>query len=130
MLHFDPATTSGSAVASLFRVWCSLRDAGCGHRPNAAELASAVEEMFAGLGRPPAQVEPTGTGEVFTVFGLRYDRADALLLAGVIPGKDAAAAVELDGDELDFSRWIDTFRAESRDAAAMAARAHVESGDC
>ncbi|MDX3204711.1 hypothetical protein ABZZ79_22060 [Streptomyces sp. NPDC006458] len=134
MLHFDPATTSGSAVASLFRVWCSLRDAGCGHRPNAAELAGAVEEMFAGLGLdpagPPAQVEPTGTGEVFTVFGLRYDRADALLVAGVIPGEHAAAAVELDGDELDFSRWIDTFRAESGDAAAMAARAQVESGDC
>ncbi|WP_031036138.1 hypothetical protein [Streptomyces sp. NRRL F-5650] len=93
-----------------------------------------MEEMFAGLGldpaSPPAQVEPTSTGEVFTVFGLRYDRADALLVAGVIPGEHAAASVEVDGDELDFSRWIDTFRAESREAAAMAARAQVESGDC
>ncbi|GGR81748.1 hypothetical protein GCM10010269_21200 [Streptomyces humidus] len=133
MLHFDPATTSGSAVASLFRVWCSLRETGPGHRPEAAELASAVEEMFAGLGLdpdgPPAQVEPPGTGEVFTVFGLRYDRADALLVAGVIPGEHAAAAVELDGDETDFTRWIDTFRAESGDAAATAARAQVEGGN-
>ncbi|MBK3627520.1 hypothetical protein JHN59_22280 [Streptomyces sp. MBT49] len=131
MLHFDPATTSGSAVASLFRVWWSLRETGPGHRPEAAELAGAVEEMFAGLDPdgPPAQVEPPGTGEVFTVFGLRYDRADALLVAGVIPGEHAAAAVELDGDETDFTRWIDTFRAESGAAAATAARAQVEGGD-
>ncbi|MFD8882076.1 hypothetical protein ACFV0H_06075 [Streptomyces erythrochromogenes] len=134
MLHFDPATTSGSAVASLFRVWCSLRDAGPVRQPEAAELADAVEEMFAGLGLdpagPPAQVEPPGKGEVFTVFGLRYDRADALLVAGVIPGEHAAAAAELDGDELNFCRWIDTFRAESGDAAARAARAQVQGGDC
>lgn len=66
---------------------------------------------------------------MFTVFGLRYDRADALLVAGVIPGEHAAAAVELDSDETDFTRWIDTFRAESGDAAAKAARAQVEGGD-
>ncbi|MGD1220616.1 hypothetical protein AB9Q10_19550 [Streptomyces krungchingensis] len=134
MLRFDPATTSGSAVASLFRVWCSLRDAGPGRRPEAVELADAVEEMFVSLGvdpaGPPAQVELPGTGEVFTVFGLRYDRADALLVAGVVPGEHAAAVVELDGDELDFSRWADTVRAESGDAAARAARAQVEGGDC
>ncbi|MEU0350789.1 hypothetical protein ABZ302_28810 [Streptomyces sp. NPDC006237] len=64
-----------------------------------------------------------------TVVGLRYDRADALLAAGVIPGEYAAAAVELDDVELDFSRWIDTFRAESAAAAARAARAQVEGGD-
>ncbi|MBT1189998.1 hypothetical protein HET69_40000 [Streptomyces sp. CJ_13] len=66
MLHFDPTTTSGSAVASLFRVWCSLRDAGPGCRPEAAELAGAVEEMFADLGLdpagPPAQAELPGRG--------------------------------------------------------------------
>lgn len=133
MLRFDPATTSGSAVASLFRTWCSLRDAGPGRWPEAAELADAVQEMFVGLvldsAGPPAQDELPGTGEVFTVFGLRYDRADALLVAGVIPGEHAAAAVELDGDELGFSRWTDTVRAESGDAATRAARAQVEGGD-
>ncbi|MEU7072870.1 hypothetical protein AB0B30_27445 [Streptomyces narbonensis] len=134
MLHFDPATTSGSAVASLFRVWCSLRDADPGRRPAAAELAGAVEEMFADLGLdldgPPAQVQPPGSGEAFTVFGLKYDHADALLIAGVVPGEHAPSAVELDGDEFRFSRWVDTFHAESGDAAARAARAQVERGDC
>ncbi|WP_405759613.1 hypothetical protein [Streptomyces sp. NBC_00073] len=133
MLHFDPTTTSGSAVASLFRAWCSLRDAGPARRPDAAELADAVGEMFACLGLdpsgPPAQVDPPGAGEAFTVFGLRYDRADALMVAGVIPGEHAVAAVELDGDELNFVRWADTFHAASGDAAAMAARAQVERGD-
>ncbi|GLX22578.1 hypothetical protein Slala02_58810 [Streptomyces lavendulae subsp. lavendulae] len=113
-------------MATLFRVWCSLRDTGPGRRPEAAELAGAVEEMFAGLGLdldgPAAQVEPPGPGEVFTVFGLRYDHADALLVAGVVPGDHAASAVELDGEETDFCRWVDTFHAESGDAAARAAR--------
>ncbi|MFF7449953.1 MULTISPECIES: hypothetical protein [unclassified Streptomyces] len=36
---------------------------------------------------------------MFTVFGLRYDCADALLMVGVIPSEHAAAAVELDGDD-------------------------------
>ncbi|WEH37931.1 hypothetical protein PZB75_31510 (plasmid) [Streptomyces sp. AM 4-1-1] len=39
-----------------------------------------MEEMFAGVGLDPAglpaQVEPPGTGEVITVFGLRCDRID------------------------------------------------------
>ena len=88
MLRLDPATTSGSAVAFLFRTWCFLRGAGPGRRPEAAELAYAVEDMAVGHGLdpagPPAQVELAGTGEVFTVFGLRYDRADVLLMVGVI----------------------------------------------
>ncbi|MET9103793.1 hypothetical protein [Streptomyces antibioticus] len=67
MLRLDPATTSGSAVAFLFRTWCFLRDAGPGRRPEAAELADAVEDMAVGLGLdpagPPAQVELAGTGE-------------------------------------------------------------------
>ncbi|WP_327740549.1 hypothetical protein OG749_46815 (plasmid) [Streptomyces nojiriensis] len=133
MLHFDPNTTNGSAVASLFRAWCSLRDAGPACKPAAAELADAVEEMFTCLGLDPsgspAQVDPPGAGETFTVFGLRYDRADALLVAGVIPGDHAVGAVELDGDELNFVRWVDTYHAASGDAAAMAARAQVERGD-
>ncbi|MFK0119374.1 hypothetical protein [Streptomyces sp. NPDC090994] len=133
MLRFDPTTTSGSAVVSLFRVWCSLRDAGPGRRPEPAEPTGALEEMFAGLGPgpagPPAQVEPPGTGGVFTVFGLRYDRVDALLIAGVLPGEHATAAVELDGGEGDFSRWTDTFHAENANAAARAARAQIEGGD-
>ncbi len=86
MLRLDPATTSGSAVAFLFRTWCFLRDAGPGRRPEAAELADAVEDMAVGLGLDP-------------------DRTDALLMVGLIPGEHADAAVELDGDELDFSRW-------------------------
>ncbi|MFI6688435.1 hypothetical protein [Streptomyces sp. NPDC050485] len=133
MLHFDPTTTSGSAVASLFRAWCSLRDAGPGRQPNVTELAGAVEEMFACLSLdpsgPPAQVDPPGEGQVFTVFGLRYDRADALLVAGVLPGEHAAAAAELDGNELHFGRWVDTFHTTSGDAAADAARAQVEQGN-
>ncbi|MFZ3491866.1 hypothetical protein ACODT5_01250 [Streptomyces sp. 5.8] len=66
---------------------------------------------------------------MFTVFGLRYDRADALLVAGVIPGEHAVAGVELDGGELNFGRWADTYHSVSGDAAAVAARAQVERGD-
>ncbi|ODA71687.1 hypothetical protein [Streptomyces sp. AVP053U2] len=54
MLRFAPATTSGSAVAFLFRTWRFLRDAGPGRRPEAAELADAVEDMAVGLGLDPA----------------------------------------------------------------------------
>ncbi|MFC7983284.1 hypothetical protein [Streptomyces sp. NPDC057336] len=105
-------------MVSLIRVRCSLRDAGPGRRPEPAELAGASEEMFAGLGLdpagPPAQ--------------LRHDRVDALLIAGVVPGEHATAAVELNGGERDFFRWIDTFHAENADAAARAAQAQIEGG--
>ncbi|MFD4609992.1 hypothetical protein ACFWOT_18200 [Streptomyces sp. NPDC058440] len=67
---------------------------------------------------------------MFTVFGLRCDRVDPLLVAGVIPGERAAAAVELDGDELDFSWWAGTVRGESGDADARTARAQVVGGGC
>ncbi|KOV54582.1 hypothetical protein ADL00_29815 [Streptomyces sp. AS58] len=109
MLRLDPATTSGSAVAFLFRKWCFLRDAGPGRRPERLNWPTPWRTWPSASAwirpAPHAQVELAGTGEVFTVFGLRYDRADALLMAGVIPGEHAAAVVELDGDELDFSRW-------------------------
>ncbi|MFE3166688.1 hypothetical protein [Streptomyces sp. NPDC059224] len=58
MLRLDPATTSGSAVAFLFRTWCFLRDAGPGRRPEAAELAYAVEDMAVGLGLDPPGPPP------------------------------------------------------------------------
>ncbi|MFI9629711.1 hypothetical protein [Streptomyces sp. NPDC052042] len=57
--------------------------------------------MFGCLGLdrsgPAARVDPPGTGEVFSVFGLRYDRADALIVTGVLPAEHAAAVVEPDG---------------------------------
>ncbi|MFD9773337.1 hypothetical protein ACFWXE_23850 [[Kitasatospora] papulosa] len=74
--------------------------------------------MFAGLGLDPAG-PPAQLG---------HDRVDALLIAGVVPGEHATAAVELYGGEGDFSRWIDTFHAENADAAARAARAQIEGG--
>lgn len=132
MLRFDPTTTSGSAVAALFRTWCSMRDADSTGGLGGSPLAEAVEEAFVDLGldlaAPASQVD-VPVGQVFTVFGLRYDRADALLVAGVLPGEHAASVVELSTDETNFSRWSDTFTAASADAAASAARAQVEQGE-
>jgi hypothetical protein len=109
MLRLDLATTSGSAVAFLFRTWCFLRDAGPGRRPEAAELAYAVEDMAVGLGLdpagPPCASRAGWHGRGVHRLRAAVDRADALLMAGLIPDEHAAAAVELDGDELDFSRW-------------------------
>ncbi|MER5549906.1 hypothetical protein ABT072_47845 [Streptomyces sp. NPDC002589] len=120
MLHFEHGSTSGSAA------WCSLRDAGPGRRPSAAELAGSGEEMFTCLGLDPsgspAQIDPSGAGQAFTAFAPRKDRAGALLVACIPPGEHAAAQAAPFCDELTFSRWIDTVRAASSDAAVEAAR--------
>ncbi|MEU4266210.1 hypothetical protein ACYCCF_30150 [Streptomyces argenteolus] len=50
MLTFDPTTTSGSALASLFRVWCSLRGTDPEGEVDGADMTQAVAEHFEALG--------------------------------------------------------------------------------
>ncbi len=132
MLRFDPTTTSGSAVATLFRTWCSMRNAELTSGLEGPSLTETLKEAFVDLGLdlagPASQVDAPG-GQVFTVLGLRYDRADALLVAGVLPGEHAASVIDLSTDETNFIRWSDTFTAASADEAASAARAQVAEGD-
>ncbi|MFE7759635.1 hypothetical protein [Streptomyces sp. NPDC057429] len=65
MLTFDPTTTSGTALASLFRVWCSLRGTDPQGEVNGGDLTQAVAEHFEALGLdvggPASQVDaPAG----------------------------------------------------------------------
>lgn len=132
MLRFDPTTTSGSAVATLFRTWCSMRNADSTSGLEGSPLTETLKEAFVDLGLdlvgPASQVDAPG-GRVFTVLGLRYDRADALLVAGVLPGEHAGSVIDLSTDETNFIRWSDTFTAASADKAASAARVQVAQGD-
>lgn len=133
MLKFDPTTTSGNALASLFRTWCELRGDDPEAEVDGGDLVTAVAEMFQDLdldvGGPASQVDQAAGHSVYTVFGLTRDAADELLVAGVIPGEHADAVVILKTSEEHFRRWADTFVAESADAAASMARSEVEDGD-
>ncbi|WP_435060500.1 hypothetical protein [Streptomyces sp. bgisy060] len=130
MLAFDPSTTSGEALANLFRTWCRLRGPDPEGAVSGAGLAEAVEGMFNALGLdlggPEAQVDKPADHSVFTVFGLSCDHSDELYVAGVLPGEHAASVAELGSSEDHFGRYAHTFTAESADAAADHARARVE----
>ncbi|MFI8265341.1 hypothetical protein [Streptomyces sp. NPDC085665] len=133
MLTFDPTTTSGEALADLFRAWCELRGDDPDGDVNGGDMVDAVADAFEALGLdvggPASQVDmPAGQG-VFTVFGLSCDRSDELHVAGVIPGEHAAAVVELESSEDRFGRYSNTFVATSADAAVGLARGRVEEGD-
>lgn len=66
MLGFDPTTTSGKALTSLFRTWCALRgDDDPEGDINGGDLVEAVAEHFEALGLdvdgPASQVDaPAG----------------------------------------------------------------------
>jgi hypothetical protein len=127
---FDPTTTSGAAVAGLFRTWCRLRGDDPEGEVDGGDFVTAASEMFTELGLnvggPASQVDPAADQHVYTVFGLRWDHADSLLVAGVLPGEHAEAVVILDDAEEGFGRWAETFTADSAQAAADAARRQVE----
>ncbi|MFG3132937.1 hypothetical protein ACGFZU_35215 [Streptomyces tendae] len=130
---FDPTTTSGAAVAELFRTWCRLRGDDPEGEVSGADFVTAAGELFEDLGLdvggPASQVDPAAGQHVYTVFGLRWDHADSLLVSGVIPGEHAEAVVILDDVEEGFGRWAETFTADSAQAAADAARRQVEGVD-
>jgi hypothetical protein len=133
MRTFDPTTTSGTALAELFRTWCQLRDNTPELGMDGGVLVGAVRETFETLGLdvdgPASQVDAAADQHVFTVFGLSCDHSDELYVAGVIPGEHAEAVVELATSEEHFGRWASTFTAPSADAAAQLAYAQVEDGD-
>lgn len=135
MRTFDPTiSTSGRALADLFRTWCRLRGDDPDGEVNGGDLVTAVGEMFEGLGLdvggPASQVEVAAGQHVFTVFGLSCDHSDALYVAGVLPGEHAdAVVVELKTDEDHFGRWAATFPTATADEAADLARRQVADGD-
>ncbi|MFD3967482.1 hypothetical protein ACFWRG_34565 [Micromonospora tulbaghiae] len=133
MLTFDPSTTSGKALADLFRTWCKLRGTDSEGEVSGAALVEAVEDMFGALGLdvggPKVQVDMPSDHSVFTVFGLSCDHSDELYVAGVLPGDHAASVAALGSSEDHFGRYAHTFTAESADDAADHARAGVEEGD-
>ncbi|MGY4967085.1 hypothetical protein ACWDEE_40260, partial [Streptomyces sp. 900105245] len=61
MLAFDPSTTSGQALADLFRTWCELRGPDPDGEVSGGDLTEAVSAMFSGLGLdvggPESQVD-------------------------------------------------------------------------
>lgn len=133
MLTFDPTTTSGNAIADLFRTWCRLRGEKPEKEVDRIELTTVVSEMFQDLGLdvagPASQVDRTASQQVYTVFGLSCDHSDDLHVAAVISGEHAQSVIELAQDEDHFGRWASTFTAASADTAADMARRQVESGD-
>jgi hypothetical protein len=132
MRNFDPSTTSGDAIAGLFHTWCRLRGDDPEGEVDGGDFVTAASEMFADLGLdisgPASQVDPVVGQHVYTVFGLRWDHADSLLVAGVIPGEHAEAVVILDDVEQGFGRWVETFTADTAQAAADAARRQIDGG--
>ncbi|MEU2462104.1 hypothetical protein ABZ604_31545 [Streptomyces sp. NPDC012473] len=65
MLSFDPTSTSGEAIASLFRAWCELRGDDPDGDINGGDLVDAVAQEFVALGLdvdgPAGQVDvPVG----------------------------------------------------------------------
>lgn len=126
MRTFDPTTTSGNAVADLFRTWCRLRGDKPGADVDRIELTTSVGEMFQDLGLdvagPASQVDQTAGQHVYTVLGLSCDHSDELHIAAVVPGEHAEAVIELARDEDHFGRWASTITAASADAAADMAR--------
>ncbi|MFF4248976.1 hypothetical protein ACFYY2_31545 [Streptomyces sp. NPDC001822] len=65
MLGFDPTTTSGEELASLFRTWCALRGDDPEGDINGGDLVEAVGQHFEALGLdvggPASQVDaPAG----------------------------------------------------------------------
>ncbi|MFB8026895.1 MULTISPECIES: hypothetical protein [unclassified Streptomyces] len=65
MLGFDPTTSSGKALVSLFRTWCALRGDDPEGGVNGGDLVEAVAERFEALGLdvggPASQVDdPAG----------------------------------------------------------------------
>ena len=132
MPTFDPTTASGHALAELFRTWCRLRD-DPGRKTNGTDLTQAVTRQFTALGLdttgPATQVDESTEGKVFTVFGLRSDEADHLMVAVVLPGEHTHAIAPVQTSEDHYSQWADTITAESPDTAADIARRQIESGD-
>lgn len=61
MPRFDPSTTSGNALASLFRVWCPLRGDDPDGEVDGCDMTQAIAEHFEALGLdvggPAAQVD-------------------------------------------------------------------------
>ncbi|MFE1289701.1 hypothetical protein [Streptomyces sp. NPDC058751] len=134
MRTFDPTiSTSGRALADLFRTWCHLRGDDTDGEVDGGDLVKAVGEMFEGLGLntggPASQVDVTAGQHVFTVLGLSCDHSDELYVAGVLPGEHADAVIELKTDEDHFGRWAATFTTATADEAADMARRQVEDGD-
>ncbi|WP_329317231.1 hypothetical protein OG723_44480 (plasmid) [Streptomyces sp. NBC_01278] len=133
MLTFDPTTTSGEALADLFRAWCELRGDDPDGDVNGGDMVDAVADAFLALGLDiggsASQVDMPAGHSVFTVFGLIRDRSDDLYVAGVIPGEHAEAVVELESSDDSFGRYTATFVAKSAEAAADLARGRVEEGD-
>ncbi|MYX26819.1 hypothetical protein GTY75_09075 [Streptomyces sp. SID8381] len=126
---FDPTTTSGHAIAELFRTWCRLRGEAPEAEVDGGDLVTAVGEMFESLGLdvggPASQVDAMAGQHVYTVFGLTIDGVNELLVAAVVPGEHAEAAVVLKTSETHHTRWAGTFVAESADAAAVLAYQQV-----
>ncbi|MEU5958275.1 hypothetical protein [Streptomyces sp. NPDC047525] len=133
MLTFDPTTTSGAALADLFRTWCKLRGDDPEGEVAGCDMMNALQATFKDLGLdvggPVTQLEVPAGHRVFTVIGLDCDHSDTLYVAHVMPGEYAHAGVELETSEEHFGRWADTFTASSADAAAEMARRQVEGGD-
>lgn len=130
MRTFDPIiSTSGRALADLFRTWCRLRGDDPEAEVDGGDLVTAVSEMFEGLGLdvggPASQVDVTAGQHVFTVFGLSCDHSDELYVAGVLPGEHADAVVELKNSEDHFGRWAAAFTTATADEAAEMARRQV-----
>ncbi|MFD6335341.1 hypothetical protein ACFWGI_37970 [Streptomyces niveus] len=132
MPTFDPTTTSGVAVADLFRTWCALRGDMPGAQVDGIELAKAVGEMFQALGLDPvgpaSQVDRTAAQHVCTVFGSRCDHTHDLHVAAVAPGEHADAVINLSPKDDPFGRRTSIFTTASA-GAADTARRQVENGD-
>ncbi|MGW7196168.1 hypothetical protein [Streptomyces chryseus] len=133
MLTFDPTTTSGNALASLFRTWCELRGADPDGDVNGGDMVDELSTQFEALGLdvggPVSQVAMPSGHQVFTVFGLVCDHGGGLMVADVIPGEHAEAVVELETSEDHYGRWAGTFTAATADAAADLARQQVDGGE-
>ncbi|WP_209446238.1 hypothetical protein [Streptomyces sp. MZ04] len=132
MLTFDPTTTSGVALAGLFRTWCRLRGDDTEGEVSRGDMMSALGATFQNLGLvvggPATQLDVPADHQVFTVIGLSCDHSDTLYVAHVIPGEYADAGAELATSEDHFGQWAATFTAPSADAAADMARRQVEDG--
>ncbi|MFF9192593.1 hypothetical protein [Streptomyces rochei] len=67
---FDPTTTSGAAVAELFRTWCRLRGDDPEGEVSGADFVTAAGELFEHLGLdvggPASQVAPAAGQHVYT----------------------------------------------------------------
>lgn len=130
MLTFDPTTTSGAALANLFRRYCELRGPNPEGEVSGGDMLQALTVAFEDIGLDVhgdgTQLDVPAGHSAFTVIGLCCDHSDELYVAGVQAGEHAAAVVELQADEDHFSRYAYTLVAESADAAADLARQQIE----